>query len=100
MRTLPALSAVVLAAGTLSPGVAAQARTAPAPDPVAPALRAHRHIVPPYLPDATRPVPIPHAQPRGLPPVPIPHVHQRGPRPVPLPQLTEPPVPHLELPRR
>jgi hypothetical protein len=99
----------VLAAGVLAPGVSAEAQTMPAPDPVRPAphvLQAppvppvHRHPAPPYLPDATRPVPMPHARPHGLPPVPIPHVRPRGPKPVPMPQLTEPLVPRLELPRR
>jgi hypothetical protein len=99
MRTLPALAAVVVAAGVLAPGVSADAQTMPAPDPGPPVLRAHRPA-PPYLPDTTRPVPMPHARPHGLPPVPIPHVRLDGPRPVPMPHLGEAPVPRLELPRR
>jgi len=79
MRKLPALGALVLAAGLLTPGIAADAQ--------------------PYLPE-NEPVPIPHARPHGLPPVPIPHVRPHGPKPVPMPHLEEPVVPQLRLPRR
>jgi len=92
MRKLPALGALALAAGVLSPSVAADAQPYPRDGEPVPIPHARPHGLPP--------VPIPHARPHGLPPVPIPHMHPHGPKPVPMPRAAEPDVPHLRLPSR
>lgn len=100
MRRPSALAALALAVGVLAPGTAADARSTPAPATTKVPTHASHHRAPPYLPDPTRPVPIPHAIPHAPNPVPMPHVRPRGPKPVPMPHAGEQAVPELRLPTR